>query len=230
MINIISSFYISRYSSDLDNLRSKELENCVLNNMNSPFIEKIHLFIDDNDALDRLKEITNNSDKIVIISVGLKPKYSDFFNYIIDNVKDKICMITNSDIYLFECNTKLIENLNNNKFAYVLTRHEHDLSSPLIDNYYGSHDCYIFNSKFINKDIINNYTDYYQNILGIETQIVKNLCDFNFIVLNPCRQIKIVHLHKTALRNYADQWIGLHKYGDLEYQRNSCWWIPPVIL
>jgi hypothetical protein len=229
MINIISTFYVSKYSSNLDNLRSKELEQCILNNISCPFIEKIHLFIDDNDALNRLTEITNKSDKIVIISIGVKPKYSDFFNYIIKNVNNKICMITNSDIYLLQCDMKLIENLNNNKIAYALTRYEYDMSHPLIDNYAGSHDCYIFNSRFISEKIINEHTNFYQNFPGIETHIIKALCDEDYKVYNPCKQIKIVHLHKTQLRNHG-QWIGLHRSGDFDYHKKSCWWVPPVIL
>lgn len=229
MIHLVSTFYISKYSSNLDNLRSKELEACLINNVSCPFIEKVHLFVDDNDALIRLKELSNNSEKIVVIGVGNKPKYNDFFNYIINNLNDKICMITNSDIFLSHCDVKLIERLKNEKFCYALTRYEHDMSHPLIDNYYGSHDCYIFNSSFIDKNIINKHTDFYQNLPGIESQIVKNFCDFNFKVFNPCKQIITVHLHKTQLRNHGE-WIGLHKYGDLEYQRGSCWWVPPVIL
>ena len=78
-MNLISTFYVSKYTSSLDNERSKELEQCLINNLASPYIEKIHLFVDDNDALVRLNELSNHSDKIVIIEVGKKPKYSDFF-------------------------------------------------------------------------------------------------------------------------------------------------------
>jgi hypothetical protein len=229
MINVISTFYISKYDSVLDNLRSKELETCVINNIACPLIEKIHLFVDDDEAVSRLKEITNNSDKIVVINVGIKPKYNDFFRYIIDNLNDKICMITNADIYLFNCDVNLITRLKTEKIAYALSRYEHDMSHPQIINYYGSHDCYIFNSSFIDKNIINKHTDFYQNLPGIESQIVKNFCDFNFKVFNPCKQIITVHLHKTQLRNHGE-WVGLHRCGDLDFQRKSCWWIPPVIL
>lgn len=230
MIHIISSFYISKYSSNLDNLRSKELEACIINNVKSPFVQKLHLFIDDDDALNRVKELTNNSDKIVIISVGMKPKYNDFFNYIINNLNDEICMITNSDIYLFECDINLIDKLKNEKICYTLSRHEYDMSHPLIDNYCGSHDSYLFNSKFINEKFINNHTDFYQNLPGIESHIVKNFCDFEFKVFNPCKQIKIVHLHKTKLRKYSGNWIGLHKNGDWDFFIKSVWYIPPIIL
>ena len=158
-MHLISTFYISKYSSHLDNLRSKELEQSLCNNLDSPFIEKIHLFVDDNDAVQRLNEISNHSDKIVIIEIGKKPKYSDFFNYILHHLKNNICMIANADIYLHEIDSNLIANLQKNKIAYALTRYEHDMSHPLINNYGGSHDAYIFNSTFIdeNSNLLNNF-------------------------------------------------------------------------
>ena len=229
MINIISTFYVSKYSSNLDNLRSKELEACLINNISSPFVDKVHLFVDDNDALIRLKELTNNSEKVLVIGVGIKPKYNDFFKYIINNLNDKICMITNSDIYLFECDLNLIAKLKTNKTCYALSRYEYDMSHYQITNYGGSHDCYIFNSKFIDNKIINGHTNFYQNFPGIETHTIKNFCDQGFNMYNPCNQIKIVHLHKTQLRNHGE-WIGLHKCGDWNHHRNSCWWVPPITL
>lgn len=229
MINIITTFYLSNYSSHLDNARSEELETCILNNISCQYIEKIHLFVDNNDDLNRLNELTNNSDKVVIIEVGKKPKYVDFFNYIITNLPNKICMITNADIFLHEINNDLIENLEENKIAYALTRYEHDMSHPLISNYGGSHDAYVFNSKFLDQTIINEHTEFYQNFPGIETHVIKAFCDSGFNVLNPCLQIKIVHLHKTALRNHGN-WIGLHNSGDYDFFRKNCWCVPPVLL
>ena len=229
MINIISTFYVSKYSSNLDIVRSKELESCLINNITSYFVEKIHLFIDDNDSLIRLNELTNNSEKVVVINVGIKPKYDDYFKYIIDNLENKICMITNSDIFLYEVDNELIKELEIKKNMYALTRYEYDMSYPLIENYGGSHDCYIFNSKFIDKKIINEHTNFYQNFPGIESHIISTFCDSGFTCLNPCMQIKIVHLHETQLRNHGG-WIGLHKSGDWNHHRNSCWWVPPIKL
>lgn len=229
MINIVSTFYISKYKSCLDNERSRELELSLIKNLNSKFVEKIHLFVDDQESCDRLIEITNKSDKIVICETGLKPKYTDFFKYIFKNLENKICMITNSDIFLYECQPKLIELLNTNSFVYALTRHEHDFTFPLIETYQGSHDCYIFNSSFLKKSIINEHTNFYQNFPGIESHIIKAFCDNGFSPLNPCKQIKIVHLHKTQLRNHGE-WIGLHNCGDSNYFKKSCWCVPPIIL
>jgi len=229
MINIVSTFYITKYSSPLDNLRSKEIESCLLKNLVSPLIEKMHLFVDDDDALNRLNVLSNNSDKIIIIEVGKKPLYSDMFKYILNNLKDKICMIINADIYLLECEEFLIEKIKKEKICYALTRHEHDLSKPLIDTFGGSHDAYIFNSTYIDENIINKHTNFYQNVPGIESHIIKNFCDSGLVVCNPCHQIKIVHLHQTQLHNYTT-WIGLHVSGDYHNFYKSYWCIPPVII
>jgi len=69
MLNIISTFYISKYNSHLDKDRSKEIEDCLIKNLKNPIVDKIHLFVDDEHALRRLNEISNNSEKIFIISI-----------------------------------------------------------------------------------------------------------------------------------------------------------------
>lgn len=229
MIHIISTFYVSKYGSNLDNERTDELCNALLHNINSEYVEKIHLFLDDEDAVEKLRSITN-SEKIEIISVGKKPKYCDFFEYIIHHVQNKICMIINADIYLAECDQELIQRLLDTKIGYTLTRYEWDMSHYLIDNYCGSHDCYIFNSKFLTENIVHSpHTLYNQNIPGIESQIISALLDEGLTMYNPCKQIKIVHLHKSELRNRTGEWIGLHRPGNDELY-TSRWYISPVYL
>ena len=102
------------------------------------------------------------------------------------------------------------------------------MTHPLMDGYAGSHDAYIFNSKFINESI-NEHTQFYQNFPGIESHIIKALCDIGFKMYNPCKQIKIVHLHKTDLRRHGE-WIGLHTPGDFNFHKKNCWWVPPIVL
>jgi hypothetical protein len=67
-----------------------------------------------------------------------------------------------------------------------------------------SYDCYIFNSAFLQGSILNGDIQYYQNSLGIETRIITALFNNGFKPLNPCYQLKIVHLHNSNLRNYKD--------------------------
>jgi hypothetical protein len=234
MIHLVSTFYLSKYNNSLDNERTNELIAALIHNLNSNIIQKIHLFIDSNDAMEKLNEIKSNninSNKIITISINKQPTYHDFFGYILNNLPNNICMIANSDIYLHSYNLNLIKLLSCGKYCYALTRHEHDMSCPLIDKYFNSHDCYIFNSKYLDNRILCLNTNFQQNLIGIESRIIKSFCNLKFKVFNPCKQIKIVHLHKTNLRNYTmNDWIGLHKYGDDDFLFKSCWYIPPSII
>lgn len=230
MINIISTFYVSKYLSQLDNERTKELVSSLQNNIKSNIVKKIHLFVDDEDSLNTLKEVSNNSDKVKVIAIQKQPTYNDFFNYILNNLKNDICMITNSDIYIDIYDERLLNLLQDNKYMYTLTRYEYDMSCPLINSYGGSHDCYIFHSKFLDNSIIRKeHTNFKQNLPGIETHIISTFCKSGFKAFNPCRQIKIVHLHKTQLRNHG-QWIGLHRCGDYDFHMKNCWWVPPCVV
>jgi hypothetical protein len=228
MINLVTSFYISKLSSHKDILRSRELQATLLNNIKSSVIEKIHLFVDNEDSHNTLLNIikNTNTDKITVIEIGKKPTYSDYFKYIIENLQNKICMIANSDIYIHKVDNSVLDMLEKNNWGYALTRHEFDLSCPLINNYAGSHDCYIFKANLVNESILENVR-FYQNYLGIETRIIKALCEQNIKIFNPCRQIKIVHLHKSELRKHGE-WIGLHNLGDDDCLKLSCWYVPPI--
>lgn len=96
-INIVTSFYISH-----NNDRTNELVKVLDKNLHSDYIDKIHLFVDDEKAFiflkDRYKQLFHS--KIKIVEIGKQPLYSDLFNYC-NTLKDKICMITNSDIWLY---------------------------------------------------------------------------------------------------------------------------------
>jgi hypothetical protein len=224
MINIVSTFYTTSNEQ-----RNMELTATLLKNVESPIIEKIHLFIDDVDALNILISLTKHTDKISIIEGYKKPLYSDFFRYILKNVKGKLCMITNADIYISSYEEQLLKALYKNKWVYALTRHEHDMSCPLIDRYFGSHDCYIFNSEFIDASIINyKFTEFYQNLVGIESRIISAFIELNFTAYNPCKQIQIVHLHESNFRTWnVEDWVGLHPLNDDDALFNSCWYVPP---
>ena len=200
MINLITSFYISRFNSELNNDRNDELQQCLKNNLENEFIEKIHLYVDDDEAVDCIKNMNNNA-KINIISVGFKPLYSDLFSYALNHLQNKTCMIANSDIYLHDhdLDARLLSILNDNATVFALTRHEHDFTSPMMDDFCGSHDCFIFKSPLNFHDRIENIK-HVQHHWGSENIVLHELSKNNIKLYNPCHQIKIVHLHKSGLR------------------------------
>lgn len=230
MINIITTFYISKTGTLIHDNRTNELFEALQKNMGNTSIKQIHLFLDDMMAYEKIQTLNKSVffNKIIICGIKPNPKHIDFFNYAIHNLSNEICMIINSDIYLYEIDENLLLSVKNDKIAYALSRYEWDMSSPQINRYLGSHDGYIFIPNHINNSL--ELVNFYPNIPGIESHIITFFVENNYKVFNPCFQIKIVHLHKSNIRNYKDDWIGLHNNGDENQFFNSVWCIPPIHL
>lgn len=191
-LNLITSFYVSKNYS-----RNTELIKALKNNIQSEHIECIHLFVDNEIAHDILKKESLLSDKVLIINIGQQPLYSDLFSYA-NKLCDKLSMIANSDIWLYNIEDSVLDKIQKNEI-YALTRYESDMSSPLIDKYEGSHDAFIFHSP-INESIIK-HIKFPQNVWGSENVLMYEIIKLNYNILNPCRQIKIVHEHMSCERN-----------------------------
>ena len=195
MINLITSFYLSQNIE-----RQKELDNTLINNNNCLYISKIHLFLDNEECSEYLNQLINDRSKIVIIKIGNQPLYSDLFQYA-NTLPNEICMISNSDIWLKEIKKDYLINTlqQTNNIVYSLTRYEYDNSCPLIDDYMGSHDVFMFKSP-INSDIIRRI-NHPQNVWGSENVLLFELNKFGYKIYNPCRSIIIIHEHKSGERN-----------------------------
>ena len=202
----VSSYY---YSSNSE--RMNELDYTLASNLGKPIINKIHLYISSKDYENFLNSSYvnhTNYNKIVFKILEGQPTYKDLFLYC-SSFEQTIFCICNSDIEFFikEENYKLLNNLNNNKLSYFLTRYEHDNTSPLINNFGGSHDAFIFNSTILKnaiegKDL--NYINYIQNTPGIEALLTIFFIEkLGYKLLNPCHQIKLIHHHKSNVRLWS---------------------------
>ena len=143
-----------------------------------------------------------------------QPTYADYLK-IANRLQGEICMISNADIWLKKCDETIIDLLKQHpNIGYSLTRHEYDMSCPEI-NYFtpeycelvwrellhwhnGSFDSFIFKSpKFVTGNI-----NHVQNIPGSE-HIFKTFMErIGVKFYNPCKDIVIVHEHKSNIRNY----------------------------
>ena len=215
-IEVITSFYLPK-----DNNRKQELLTCLNNNLKQPFINKIHLFLDNEECIEELREKftdNENRDKIQVCSIGKQPLYSDLFMYC-NKLPNKICMITNSDIWLKTITRPGILGYlksNEKKCVFALTRHEHDLTSPLIDDYEGSHDSFIFIAPIDRKLL--KHINHKQNIWGSENVLMYELKRCEYKLYNPCKQIIIVHEHESEIRDEDRKRINTGDYdGDGNY-------------
>jgi hypothetical protein len=195
MLNLITSFYLSKNVA-----RQKELDETLIHNINCLYISKIHLFLDNNKCFEYLNQLIKDKSKIFIIRIGNQPLYSDLFGYA-NRLQNKICMISNSDVWLKEIKKKNLINIlqHCNNMVYSLTRYEHDYSCPLIDNYEGSHDVFIFKSP-IQSGMIRRI-NHPQNVWGSENVLLYELKKFQYRIFNPCKSIITVHEHKSEERN-----------------------------
>jgi hypothetical protein len=97
------------------------------------------------------------------------------------------------------------------------------MSCPLINRYQGSHDSFVFKSPLLPDNFINKIT-FTQHNWGSEAKLLQELYKNNIKIFNPCKQIIIVHLHKSEIREEDRQWIARHSYDDKGSNH------PPVIL
>jgi hypothetical protein len=195
--------------------RNDELVESLKKNTESLYVEKVHLFLDNEDCFKKLQQEFHNEleiGKIVVIEKNKKPLYSDLFEYANTMLKNKLCMVTNSDIYLHSVDEQILKYLQTN-ILYALTRHEYDMTSPLINRYQGSHDSFIFTSPLLSENFLESIR-FTQHNWGSEAKLLQELYKNGVRILNPCKQIIIVHLHKSGLREENREWISKHSYDD----------------
>jgi len=220
MVHLVTSFYVLEEKNEKTVKRNQELEDCLRKNLESPLVSGIHLFVDDERALEKVRWMISefsekegdgvkNGNKITVIGVQKQPLYSDLFLYACQSLQGKVVMITNSDIYLAECDLGVLGGISDHVFA--LTRYEHDFSSPLIEimnqEKWASHDAFLFQSplkKLALKDFIPKI-GHYQNRWGSEDLVIQVLLEYGYQIYNPCYEIKIVHLHASGLREEVER-------------------------
>jgi len=212
-MNLITSFFHPESKE-----RTNELITCLKNNIKNVFIKKIYLFMESKDDIEFLKEtIVVTRNKIQLILLKKQPLYSDYLA--IANITGEICMISNADIWLKECDIDLINWIHlNPHIGYALTRHEFDMSCPEINKWckVGSFDCFIFKAP----KLVTGHIKHVQNIPGSE-HIFKYFMekDTKITFYNTCKDIVIVHEHKSNIRNYEEGdllWPLSEKWGNIE--------------
>jgi hypothetical protein len=193
---------ITTYYKSKNKERQKEIDDCLKKNYKNNYIEKIYLLNNE------IYDLKLTGTKIVQIIISKEKdyilKYDDAINFINKNLKNKICILSNSDIYFDNTLSKInSKNIKNNFFALlrydldvngnknIFTRHD----IPRDD----SQDCWIFESP-LNIDI--DKLNFSFRTLGCDSIFSSIVHDANINVMNPSYDIVITHLHKTEYRTY----------------------------
>lgn len=187
-----------------DNLeRQKEIDECLIKNVQNPNIKHIYLL---NDKIYNLKFLKKTSKvKQFDIIKSDKLLFSEAIEFINSYCYDECVVLSNSDIY-FDKSLKLINPDELKNKVYCLLRHNIDINGNVdIFRHFGeprsdSQDCWIFNSP-LKIDI--NQLNFSFGTLGCDNIFASRLHEHGYNLSNPSYDIKIYHLHNIEERNYG---------------------------
>jgi hypothetical protein len=153
---------------------------------------------------------------VVRLGGGL-PTYADFFTYANQLTSQRLTMVCNADVYLSpdHFSVKDIHGLfaqaaaatpspsdKKTKLALALTRHEsdHPLDAPLLYDYRGSHDAFIFLPPAPPSLVVN--VRHAQNSYKAENVVLHEFQQCGYVTLNPAFDLRLVHHHAADVRQW----------------------------
>jgi hypothetical protein len=196
---LITTYYISTNDD-----RNNEIRKCLQKNVDNKNIKKIYLL---NNTIFDLSFIKNNN-KIEQVIISLNNdyilNYKDAIQFINNNLKNKICILANSDIYFDDTLSKInLKNIANNFFA--LLRYDEDINenkkifTRFDEARDDSQDSWIFKSP-LKIDLFK--IDFSFRTLGCDSLFAKHVYDCGIKISNPAYDIVTTHVHNTEFRTY----------------------------
>ncbi|KAF0218738.1 MAG: methyltransferase/glycosyl transferase fusion [Geobacteraceae bacterium] len=183
---------VQYYKCDRED-RQQEIDSCLVNNLQNPYISMIHLLTEEQFDLSQFP----NQEKIGQTVIKERLTFEKAFQYANQFQSHDFWMLANADIYFDESLLHLQEaNLDNSIFA--LTRHDvqKDGSIKLVDAAYahGSQDAWIFKTP-VPLDRI--FAGFCLGIPGCDNRIAYEFVRAGYYVINPSLKIIIRHLDLT---------------------------------
>jgi hypothetical protein len=199
--------------------RDSEYLFCINQNLNNPLIEKIYVFISDE------SELLIQNPKLRTIKSSTRPTFNDLFEFANKSCVGKKCIIANTDIFLDQTISSLLDFDLNNKFL-ALTRwdifqdkgnwfvryydnpwmecHKSDGTIDEDESISTSHlsqDCWIFSSPIKLDDRLK----FLMGKPGCDNRITQIMHENEYEVSNPSLLVKVLHYHQTNYRTYTNQ-------------------------
>ena len=139
-IVIITQYYrVKNEDSFYCQERQKEVDFCLIQNCENPFIDRIHLLLDEEVDLPFLSE--KHIQKIIKKNIGKRLTYDYAFNYYNKYLSNSICILQNADIYTDQ-SIEIVKYINFDlKVVLALNRYEtnNHLMNGLCNNDYSEH-------------------------------------------------------------------------------------------
>lgn len=201
-INLFINYYTSKNKD-----RQIEIDDCLKKNLNNPLIYHIYAFTEGETP--RI-----NSKKLTLVKRKTRPTYSDFISYI--NTHSKLFssynIISNSDIY-FDDSLLLLDKIDMENTCVSLTRWNVMKDGKLV--FYKtktSQDCWIFRGRI--KKHLEEISNFNLGQQCCDNVFIYNLYTSGYRTINPCKDIKALHLHNVKFRewNFENRNMGTHMY------------------
>jgi hypothetical protein len=219
-------------------LRNEEYLSCITRNTDlglAPVIKREHLLVQDPESYRALQQasvtcrrshpqswLAGRLSASLFSGSPHQPLYRDFFVYCNGVLSGQMCMVCNSDIYLSQGPEHLWPMQDLESFfqthpntVFALSRYENEmtLDCPLIDEYRGSHDAFVFKSPLRHSFVES--VAHKQNCFQSENIVIHELRAAGYDVVNPCKTLKIFHQHECDIRQWYPS-VDEGRYGRAE--------------
>lgn len=184
-IKLVTSYYTCKSEA-----RQKELIRCIENNLASPHITEVILATE--------CEVPITHPKLKTIATGRLTMRG--LVELANQHSTDITILCNSDIYMHD-SIGMVKDFNLDSKVLCLSRWNQTATGGLhfIDAEY-SQDTWIWESQLQFKG-----GDYNFGLLGCDNKFAYDVHQSGYMVLNPARHIKTVHLHLCGERNYSEK-------------------------
>jgi hypothetical protein len=186
--------------------RQKEINLCLLKNVENKYIEKIILLNNKIFVLpiqsEKIEQVVINKNRDYIL------KFCDAVHYMNTNYVGKICILANSDIYFDETLEKITdnaiyENKNDNEptknVFFALNKYNLLDNNLIFDERNNSQDSWIFKSPL---DVDYKYINYTLGTMGCDGNFAYRVNLNKYLVSNPSLDIITTHVHQSNFRTY----------------------------
>lgn len=203
------------YFTSTNKNRDLEYVTCIRENLKCKNIEKIIIFISDEES-----KLEIESEKVQIVKLKERPSFNFLFEWCNNNFQDKICIVSNTDIIFDDTISILNEKDFENEFL-ALTRWDlvaqenkwflrffnHQWRDNLTMGML-SQDSWIFKAPIK----IDERSNFLMGKPGCDNRIVQIYHELGYKVKNPSMKIITKHLHASNYRTYSHKDMVLGPY------------------
>lgn len=180
MIRLITHWY-----EESNPIRRHELLTALQENATNPFITAFVVLDMSGNESEQYVDPRNSA----VVPVDHRPTFSEMAIHGSSSLSD-INVIINTDCYIEHADTPLLETLEQDQ-AFCISRVGYHIEY--------SQDCWAWRGE------LKVEAAFHMGIPGCDNHLAKLMSDAGLTPINPCKSIRIVHLHDSGVRNYSGE-------------------------